>query len=280
MSAATDIAARAIGQYPLSIATSLAFESLMGIHPEIKVTKAPLGDFNEVWVNIRTLFRNFMGSIERETASQIGPIDIAEALWEECENIRDLIRTEGREKIKVVLYVSEYKKMEEKYKFAVLRRDNTDRQKDYTLTQNKTITHMLKNHPEDIVVFERKLKSDRKIRTVILTHYAYDLLSTKEFSELTLLESYTGALKTKELWYTKYYNGKDIPFIPFREDMIQIFGDAEHFRPMDIKLKREIIDLATTKNWNAVTTTEKIKANVDTMHNHMSKDIIKRILVN
>jgi len=275
----TAISARAIGQYQLSIATSLAIESLMGIHPEIKVSKPPINEFKELWVNVKTLFRNLMGSMHKDSAAQADRAELVEALWYECETIRAIIKEGTTRPTNVVFYVSDYKGMESKYKHAVLRRDNTDKAKDYTQTQNKVIERLLKEHPENFLTFDLKLKATQKVNTVILTHYPYDLFSRKEFLNLVLLESHTGALKTPDMWYTKYYEGKDIPFIPFREDLIQIFGDKEHFRPMDIKIKREVIELAQEKRWSAVTTTEKIKSNINDMKNPMSKAIIKDLLI-
>lgn len=276
----TAISSRAIGQFPLSIATSLAFESLFGIYPEVPpVVPAPLLKYEELWINLSTLYRNFMGALHKDAVIQVHPIDIAEALMVEVDQIRRIIEDGNRGNTKVVIYFSHYKDLDKVYKHALIRSDNTDRQKDYTITHDKTIEYMLKSHPEAFVVFDRKIITQQQKKAVILTHYAYDLFSRYQFKDLTLLESHTGRFKKKDLWYTKYHNGKDLPFIPFREDMIQIFGDSEHFRPMDIRLKRDVIALAQSHGWSAVTTTDKIRLNVSGMPSGESKETIKSLLI-
>ncbi len=116
-------------------------------------------------------------------------------------------------------------------------------------------------------------------KSLILTHYAFVLLSAKAFAELVLVESHTGTLKDRTLWYTKYMNGKTLPILPFREDFLQIFGDSETFRPADAKLRKEIIELAKKYHWNATTTSDRIRYCVGTMTHHYARDIIKSILV-
>lgn len=274
------IANRAVGQYPLSIATSLAIESANGIHPEIIVDKPPILKYQELWVNVRTLFRNFMGSLDKIAVKGVTPAEISDALVLEMEQITSIIRDSSQGRCQVVYYVSNYADLESKYRHALIRRDNTDKQKEYTLIQTQTIEYLLKHvEPGKIMGFTLKLKPVQQAKALILTHYAYDLLSSKAFGELTLLESHTGAIKERAQWYTKYYDGKALTMIPFREDFIQVFGDAETFRPQPSSWKKELIDLATKYNWNAVTTRDKIVYGLDTIKDPYMRTIIKEMLV-
>lgn len=274
------VAEREVGQYPLSIATSLALESVAGIHPEISYPYPPLKDVAQLWVNLRTLYRNLMGSMPRDAEGNIAHSDLAEAILNEMEQIRSIVRDVTQGRCRPIFYVSNYAGMEAKYKRAVIRRDNTDRQKMFTHTQNSTIKLILEQfHGDDLFVFERKLKPQQRVPVMLLTHYAYDLLSAREFTSLTLLESHTGALKKPHQWYTKYYNGKDLQMFPFREDLLQVFGDSETFRPMDHKLRRELIDIATEYKWSPLTTSDKIRYSIDKMKNPMAKEILRSLLV-
>lgn len=274
------VAERQIGQYPLSIATSLALESVAGIHPEISYPYPPLKDVAQLWVNLRTLYRNLMGSMPRDAEGTIAPADLAEAITMEMEQIRSIVRDVTQGRAKAIFYVCNYAGMEQKYRRAVVRRDSTDKQKMFTHFQNATIKLILENfHGDDLFVYERKLKPQQRVPIMLLTHYAYDLLSAREFTSVTLLESHTGALKKPHQWYTKYYNGKELHMFPFREDLLQVFGDSETFRPMDIKLRRELIDIATEYKWSPLTTTDKIRYSIDKVKNPLAKEILRSLLV-
>lgn len=263
----------------MSIATSLALESACGIHPDIIVERAPILDYEELWVNVRTLFRNFMGSLDATTHKAVVPGQIAEALATEMDTIASIVATESRGSCEVVFYYCNYRGIEGKYRHAVVRRDSTENQKLYTIIHNATIELLIGYERDDMVGLDLKLTPQNHPIALVLTHYAYDLLSWPNFSKLVLLESHTGAIKERALWYTKYHNGKDLVMIPFREDFIQVFGDNETFRPMDLKLRRDLIDIATRYHWTAVSTRDKIKYGIDQLQNPMARDILRDMLV-
>ena len=275
------IAARAVGQYPLSIATSLALESAAGIHPELpqRPDRPPLGEYEQLWVNVRTLYRNFMGALDKDTVKGVQAPDIAMSLFGEMDTIRDVVSdvTDGR--CKAVFYLSNYSGLNTRFPHAVLRMDSTPRQKEYTAIQNQTLELMLHQHPEQFKGFHLKLRPEGRPRAMIITHYAYDLSAHDQFTKLVLLESHTGAIKEFAQWYTKYYEGKTLSMIPFREDFLQIFGDAETFRPFDPKLRKELIEIATKYKWSAVTTKAKILYGIDTLQNPFWKATVRDMLI-
>lgn len=268
----TAIAARAVGQYPLSVATSLALESANGIHPEIVAEYPPIRRYQELWVNTRTLFRNFMGALDKDTYRGVRPDEIAEALAQEMEQIVSIIPA------KVQFYVSNYARLEQEYPHATVRVDNTDAQKVYTLLQTQAIELLLKHHPE-IGVVPLKLHAPTHPKALILTHYAFDLLAHKEFSLLNLVESHTGKIKTRAQWYTKYYQGRELAMIPFREDFLQVFGDNETFRPMDRKLREAIVEVAKKYSWSSVTTREKLMYGIEQIPNPFFVATLKQMMV-
>lgn len=274
------VSSRAVGQFPLSIATSLALEGAIGIHPDHSVKKNHLIKYNELWINVRTLYRNLMGSLDKDVAGSIHPSELAETIITEMDTIESVVR-EYSQGTKVVYYISNYRGIETKYKHAVPRLDNTEGQKLYTAMSTKTIGLLLKsnNGQSGILVFDLKLKPSNVPTTLILTNYAFDLVSSKNFTKLSLLESHTGIIKDRDKWHTKYHGGKDLPMIPFREDLLTIFGDSSHFRPMSIKLRNEIIEVATKYHWSAITTKEKIIFSINTITNPWAKDLIRDILI-
>lgn len=274
------IASRMLGQFPISIATSLAIESACGIHPDLpKPSHVPLLDYNEIWINIRTLIRNFMGALDKEIAAMMLPSPLADSIMQEMTTIQQVVSEYSRQRVKIVFYISHYEDLTKKYKHAILRQDNTEKQKMYTAIVEAVLEIMNKAHPELMEIYSLKLIPKKPPKALIITHYAYDLLSRLSFEKLMLLESHTGKMKPFSQWYQKYYNGKDLQLIPFREDLIQVFGDNETFRPMDIKLRKAIIDVAIKYKWSSVTTRDRIAQTIQSMPNKLHKEIITSLLV-
>ncbi len=270
---------RALGQFPLSVATSLALESVCGIHPDHSFPEPPINDYREFWINVKTLFRNLVGALEKGDSQSALPVPMAETLIEEMETIKQIVAEYSSGRCAVVFYISNYEGMEKKYPRATLRMDNTQKQKFMTATYVKVIEALNKIHPEHgILLFKLKLEPKKFPRALILTHIAYDLVSYPGFEKLTLVESHTGAIKDRDRWYTKYYNGREIPNIPFREDLLQVFGDSETFRPMAPAVKKDMIDLATKFRWSSITTRDKILFSIETLTNPYLRELIKSLM--
>lgn len=287
MSLHSRISMRATGNLPLSIATSLAIESAIGIHPEIQVASPPILKYKELWINLRTLFRNLTGALDKDTYRAIEPVSLSQVLIEEMIQIQEILK-EHSPKTKVVYYLSNYKDIELRYPHATIRRDSTDNQKVYTALMNQTMDRLLKplmiqqlktEREINIDVFALKIHSANHSQAMIITHIAYDLVAHKTFSHLSLLESHTGKIKEEAQWYTKYYNNKDLFMFPYREDLVQVLGDNEVFRPGDPTLRKELIAIATKYNWNALVSRDKIRYGIEQLKNPYHREFMKQILV-
>lgn len=287
---------RTMSGFPLSIATGLAFESIFQTtEPVFDLTREVpehinLSNYQEFYINISTLFRNLMGSLGKEDAARVNSLQLKEALMGEIEVIQSLGLNEGSGRTKIIFYVCEYKKLESKAnKFVVVRRDETTNQKIYRELHNQTVKLILAELGESdtLRVFDSELativkgaKTTMQIKTtaLVLTHIAYDLLSYKHFTTLDLIESHTGKLKKRHEWYTKYLNGKELNMFPFTEGLLCVFGDSESFRPMDFRLRKELVELAKANRWSPATSREKIRSNLDQLKNPYYKDVLKTIL--
>ena len=277
-----EIAHRELGQFPLSIATSLAFEGAIGIYPERDPTPNVLPDYSELWVNLRTLFRNLMGSLQVETRNAITAGSAAQTLMEEIGHLDALVSEKTNGGCKIVYYVSNYDGVRKKFPHAISREPKTDRQRIYAAIQTQTIQALLKmlGHAgaRDVRVFPLYLSNPKPKKTLILTHYAFDLLSDKEFAELDLLESHTGVIKPKSQWYTKMQDGKELPMIPFREVFLQVFGDSELFHPWPIKTRKEIIEMAKGAGWTQITSDTRVRYHIDMLKNPYLKTTLKEMM--
>ena len=274
------VSSRAVGAFPISIATSIALEHVLGVQSEANPEPKPksIQNYREFWLNIKTLYRNLYGALEKQAALEVLPDILAETLWQEMEMLASIISQYSNGVTKVVFYLSNYKGIRERYKLATFKGDHTEKQIANAVLMKNTLAKLFKDHKEtdeqDIRIFDLHLKPTQNVNTLILTHIAYDLVSYKNFGTLTLLESHTGSIKTREKWYTKYHNGKELPALPFMEGLLPVFGDNEFFSPLNSKSRKEILDLAAKYNWSPATTVEKIKYGVNTLQNHYLKEAI------
>jgi hypothetical protein len=275
---------RTIGQFQISIATSLAIESALGVHPDISVPNVPIESYNALYINVRTLVRNFIGAVEKDALNSIHPNEVMDFVSHEMSEITDVIKTNVNKHIDVVFYFSEYKDLSFKYPYSFLRVNSTDKQTQLAKYLQAVFLELLKRHTKPdaeikIHVYPLKLSVAGAPRALIISHYPYDLLSYYQFEKLSLLESHTGQIKERSKWYTKYYQGKDLFRIPFREDLLQVFGDAELFKPFPKANRDELVEIAEKRSWTSVTTRDKIKNDINLIKDPFFKKVLKEILI-
>jgi hypothetical protein len=274
---------RTVGQFPISIASSLALEGSLAIHPDIEKPKLHLIEYESLWINIKTLFRNALGSLSKEDAVMVVPKDIANTIFEEMSIIEDIVKEKTNGKVSVVFYYSNYKNLEKHFKIASIRMDNTEKQKEYTNIQNHTLKILFDKETKEpthlIKGFELYIKNDNPKKTLIITHYPIDLLSYKEFSMLALLESHTGKVLKQAEWYKKFYEGKELVRIPFIPLFLQVFGDKETFRPLQIQVRKDILEMANKYNFSSITTYDKVRYAIENgIKNEYSKELLLNAL--
>lgn len=282
------ILTRAVSGFPVSVGTSLALESLF--EPQLQPIdldrkipqKVIITDYQGLWVNLSTLFRNLFSSVMKEESAKILPHDWAEAAIQEIEFIQELIKAESLSQTRTFFYYCRYSDLTKVFNTTgheSLRQDNTLAQQQFTEIQNTVIDIVLKHFKEydNFHVFNSTIKPKTKHKALIITHTAYDLLSYTNFSQLDLLESHTGVLKHRHMWYTKYYNGKELTMMPFYKGLLKIFGDSQTYRPMDIRLRRAVLEIATEKQWTPVTTLAKVKYDLSEMKQLYYTAVVKAL---
>lgn len=261
------LAERTISGFPLSIGTSLAFESifeplLTPYDPGREIpNKVSILDYQQIWINIYTLFRNLAGSIEKPLFLRTKPEEFAQTLYQEIEVIRSLLTNEGMNVCKPIFYYATYNHVYTKQHKAVeLRKDTTKNQLANATAYQNTVSAFDKIYPDELLKIDSKLAPEQSVNALILSHVPYDLLSYKRFRTLDLIESHTGVLKPRNLWYTKYYvvPQANMAILPFNRKLLKIFGDHVIFAPLDIRLRREIINVAIQRKWTPMTTDDKV----------------------
>jgi hypothetical protein len=255
------LAERELGQFPVSIGTSLALEGAGGIYPdETPVTPPPLVNYNQLWVNVATLFRNLFNSLSAADQERVTVEDLTIALASEFSPIDAAVAELVGRKVQVVFYRNALSRMARWFPKANHKIPTTPKQRIYAGLMEQTL-EALPTYLEEVDYRGFDGPLDGSGRTLILTHSAVDLLSSARFDSLTLLESHTGKLKERSQWGTKL--GVKDATMPFNAFTLQVFGDgATHFSPMSIKHRRAIQEIAKRDRWTAVTTMAKIRVGV------------------
>lgn len=253
----------------------------MNIHPERQWPKAPHLNYDEYWLNARTLYRNVVGCFSSDMALLLTPEIIAELMHDEWKAIQNVIHSDT--KLETQLYLCNYKDIYRRWKHhTVFRSDKTSRQIDERKRMERSIQQFIEDIGEDkdfMKVFDTDITPSKKEgKYIIQTHMAIDLLSYKNFEDLDLLESHTGNIKNRSAWYTKYNNGKELSNIPFTQYFLRVFGDKEFFAPMDGDLRRAITELAGKYQWGPLTTDSRIRMNIDQLKNPYHKAVLKDMM--
>lgn len=280
------VASRSVSAFPLSIGTSLSMESISNsggtpYDPDRQIPQhVEIRDYKEFWINLSTLFRNLYGAIPRADIQNVSARDCADALLQEMNIIESIIQNDSYSLTKTVFYICNYTTLKVRYPKANIRGYVTSLQQHFKKLHDQTIQLVLNEHNSQLSklkIFDWELIPDERVDTLILTHSPHDLISSKHFKSLDLLESHTGKLKKKNLWYTKYYQGKELVMMPFNSTLLQALGDNEMFHPLNISLRRDLIELAKKKNWTFATTHSKVKEDVKTLKNPYAAFILKTL---
>lgn len=256
--------------FPLSIGTSLAFESIFNMRqkpydPDRKIPQhIDIGKYNTLWVNMATLYRNIMASLEKEEANRVHPQDVFTTLLEEINVIENLLQEEGKG-CQVHFYHSDYKKLKQrvnsqKYKVTKLKEPLTDSQK-FLANLMESVIKGVHDLQGAHYWFDDAIEPKHRDTSLVLTHLPYDLTSYKKFTDLHLLESNTGVLKERFSWSSKYHPvGKsDLSILPFHRKLLLIFGDKHQIIPGPLSLRKQILEIAEKRHWTPMTTLDKVK---------------------
>lgn len=257
------VAARQLGQFPLSIPTSLAVEAACGVYPERPVTPAPLGEVKELWINLRTLHRNLMGSLSTELRNIVMPAQVVPALVEELAVLESVLIKASEGQVRPVFYLADYSPLAQKFAKAVFKKATTPKQQFAFSLENSTMRGVMEMQPaQDIRTYRYEITGSHP-ESFIITHLPVDLLARYRFRNLKLLESHTGMIKPPPQWSSKLTDGKNLAHIPFNAFTLQVFGDnGNMFAPHLPELRRIVLEMAEKDRWTALTTVDKIRESI------------------
>lgn len=265
------------GQLPISIATSLAIESVLGIQesddPKAKrPTTPPILEYDVLWINLRTLFRNLFGSIDRVEADKVHMDAYGEALHLECLTIQAAIQQASKGACAVIYYAATHRSLAGFYRNGQAKEDTTPLQKAFTASEKGAIETLDRIHQstKDFQFSHVDVKLINEFpahrRLLLLTHAPIDLIENQGFNTVTLLESHTGAIKRPALWYTKLKGGEEMQRIPFDKATLQFFGDRGNmFIPYPKKYRDVVLKCSVNNSWNPTTTRSRMLLSLELM---------------
>jgi hypothetical protein len=274
------LAKRATGELPMSIGTSLAIEALKEKH-----------DYDTLWINIRTLWRNLYESIEREDRERLlkppSPAQMdahyraickamSVTMNEELEHIRRFL---GDKISGVRTYHLGYRDLAKRFPLGLLRVPTTPLQQQHYDLMERTLDFVLLDDADTFIEQDKgsELRGEAT-KSLIITHYPVDLLSRTKFNSLRLLESHTGAIKSKSQWATKLTDGRDMKIIPFNAFTIQVFGDGPvSFNRYPTAIRKGVLEVAAATRWTPVTTMEKIRYSIRGMKDQFASKQLQRL---
>lgn len=236
----------------INIGSAIAIEAL------VVMESAPKE--NALYINVRTLLRNLVGSIE--DPYQYTPDTIAEILLQEMEDIQGVISS-ALSKLSLHYYIMSLKSLQQITPLANHWVPTTKRQLQYDQLEHKVLSIVEGSAmSKSIEVFDTLIQGANR-QAFIITHYPLDLLSRTKFRSLTLLESHTGAFKQHKDWITKLNRNPDYSNLPFNLLTMQLIGDGGVlFKSSGLKWVRPYVELATKKRWTRATQYEKIRYDI------------------
>lgn len=272
---------RTLGKFNISIATSLAIEGICGIHDELPpMKKLPVNNFDEIWINARTLIRNIYGAFN-DPDQRVQPVeDIANLLIAELGAIYNALEQYAGKVPVLRCYACSYHSLSRKYTGALFKEVSTDKQRIYATAENAVISLAQKRLVQSgstLELFDSEIKYPTKRHIGMITHYPFDLIAA-DIPTIGLIESHTGKVKYRDAWNTKLRKHENVGRIPFDVMTVQMFGDSGGMlSPYPIKLRRRLEALAVEHRWNTLTTKDKIISGVKSAHDPELEVIVKRL---
>lgn len=258
------------GIMDLSIGTDLAFETLTS-NEDASVKPV---QFDELWINIRTLIRNTSSAMRKELRTEQNILDNVLSDIEILSNTDDAWGSSR----KIVLYNTTAKYVKTMVPYGDVKIPNTVKQK-----AARDLEYGVLNRIKELKV--PMVESDTKFgnpaaKALLITHLPTDLLSRYGFADVSLLESHTGVIKTFPEWTTKILttaNRKYASNLPFNKLTLTVMGDGN--RELQAKprvLVAAYLALAVDNNWKATTSQEKIRTNIRNLRDRaLSQELLK-----
>lgn len=244
-------AARTLGSTGISIGTHLMLESLFDVtlyDESREFKKVSIKRFKKHVYNIYTIIRNILSSYNHQVpADFLMAAEFSNVLQEEIKLIAGMYSGSG---CKPLIFYPNYDKLYKAYNI-----DKKDVEtKSYQM--HIAVRNFLRDYdsktPIDCCNDKKTYKHTMDANTIITTHIGLDLFNKGNYY---LMESHTGALKSKLEFSTKYRDFGETPAdrLPWGEEFYFLLGDYTFVKGVPIRIKRELFNIAKKFQWNVKT---------------------------
>nr|DAR94046.1 MAG TPA: hypothetical protein [Caudoviricetes sp.] len=256
-------------KYPLSFGTAGIFE---GEYAD------PSKWSNLMYVNIRTLYRNYVSSYDAKDYYKINEEEFNQTFMDEVAEFERLVKEVTNNRVKTIFYYPKYTNL--KKTLPHLERDQYNPSIFDDVEENlwEDIQSNQKWVPFNIEIIDENGFEQSFLDVTMFTSFVVDLLQSVKFNTLTLLESYTGKLKKRQEWYTKLKlpKRKDTAYkVPFNKFTLQIYGDKSGFFKTTNKQMRDMVtNMAIDDNWLPISTLDRIRASIKKLKGYDIKELL------
>lgn len=274
-----DIDAREKGAVPVSIGTSLALEAADGHYPERpEVNPPPILSVELLLVNLRTVFRNFVGALHKDLLAELKPQHFVKPFLEELRIIESFVKERSNGQCAVLYYLSHYEHLTPSVFPGALFKEAVTLKQKVDHTREDDFFKLLVKTDIDVAarIFDGPIEG-KYGKTFIITHLPVDLLQRRLFSKLELLETHSGNIKPRGLWGTKL-NGRDMENIPLNAFTLKVFGDGVQFVGQRTKLKQAVLDVALLDHWTGLSTDALIRHSITKVSDLELQNTLKTLL--
>lgn len=210
-----------------------------------------------VYVNIATLVRNALNAFDDKDNLKNALSTIRDRIDSDISLLKDFLIKNNDTHVTVYHVMYENMRHSPYVKLVEPKKDTTKLRKEvYTEAVQKvkdladlTFTRTMFSNPS----------SGNGNGAFIVTHLPVDLLKVNTFNKISLLESFTGDIRS-----FKDFNAKlNIPseqreYIPLTPTTLRIFGDGDMFAPQPKDVKKKIVALAKQYGWTPMTTDSRV----------------------
>ena len=217
---------RSVGEFNVSIGTSVAIEHLLGHGDRTSRAKTPYTNYQCLVVNVRTLVRNYLSSYKVVELETLTTETLLNGLIGEIVLLSNIIADQTRGNLRMSIYNLDYNVVERSLSKANFKKKFTAKQ-ERNLMLERRLAELVVLKSEFLMDYVNIENTSREIkhggrRNILMSHYPADFL----FTQLTfdLLESHTGKIKKPYELNTKL---KRTPSnTPFNRYTLQIYGDS------------------------------------------------------
>ncbi len=158
---ASRVAGRECGEeFAISIGTAIPIETMM---------KNPKG-IASLFINVRTLYRNFMGALDDDTRDIVDDITIAEEILNELGMIYDYVGRLSEGKIRIVPYWCTHRTLPKYLPFARVKTPRTKLQTTYSITEQNVLKEIALRDKEDTIKrFDCELSGKQVRHSLLVT---------------------------------------------------------------------------------------------------------------